>query len=99
MAKKEEQKPTAPQAPIALKTIKLSSAETSFIQGLNAQKQELDKQIMVAVQSILDTRDVSQTDIVGGLSFSEDIKTITFNVKTGAVSQPQSVTETTGDSF
>lgn len=98
MAKKEEPKQATP-APITLKTIKLSSAETSFVQGLNAQKQELDKQIMASVQSILETRDISQTDIVGGLSFSEDIKTITFNLKTGTAPQPQAPVEQNGDSF
>lgn len=98
MAKKEDLKQPAP-SPIALKTIKLSSAETAFIQGLNAQKQELDKQIMASVQSILETRDISQTDIVGGLSFSEDIKTITFNLKTGSVPQPQAPAGQGGDSF
>lgn len=98
MAKKEETK-SASQAPIALKTLKLSSAETAFVQGLNAQKQELDKQIMAAVQSILETRDIPQTDIVGGLSLSEDIKTITFNLKTGVAVQPQTPETQGSDSF
>lgn len=98
MAKKEDQPKTATPAPVTLKTIKLSTAETSYIQGLNAQKQELDKQIMASVQSILETRDISQTDIVGGLSFTEDLKSLTLTVKNNQVPQAAQA-ETNSETF
>ena len=96
MAKKEEQKAASP---VSLKTVKLSAAETAYIQGLNAQKKDIDLQIMTAVQSVLETRDVNQTDIVGGLSFTEDLKAITFTVKTALSTNTNTNTETDTETF